>query len=122
MSLYDDIGAERVEKIVHAFYARSITDPMLAHFFMHIDHDELVVQQIQFLSNLLGGPLVYQGKTLQDAHRPFSIRPPHFARRQILLAQTMDEMGLEPHLASAWLALEERLRSLIMNQTGGCQD
>lgn len=121
-SLHAEIGAERLKAIVAAFYTKCMQDPMLAHFFMHVDHDELVAKQLDFLSNLLGGPKVYRGKSLPDAHAAFSIRPPHFARRQILLAETIRESGLEARLGDAWLALEARLRPLIMNQQGACSE
>lgn len=122
LSLYDRVGPDRIRRIVQIFYEKCLTDPMLAHLFMNADHSHLVEMQLTFISNLLGGPKVYEGKPLTAAHARLSIRPPHFQRRQRILAETMAEEGLEPELANAWLSLEERLRPLIMNDSASCQN
>lgn len=105
-----------------AFYEKCLYDPMISHFFMGVDHDQLVSAQFDFVSGLLGGPKAYRGKALTAAHGSMTIRPPHFLRRQRLLAETMAEVGLDAELSEAWLALEERLRPLIMNDAASCSD
>jgi hemoglobin len=99
-----------------------MADPMLAHFFWNTNHEHLVAMQVDFVSNLLGGPKVYQGASLQKAHEGMTIRPPHFRRRQRLLQECMQEEGLPEELGQAWLGLEERLKPLIMRDPDTCRD
>lgn len=120
MNLYEQIGQERLAKILTEFYVRAFTDPMIGHFFWHHDREHLTTQQIAFATNLLGGPRLYQGRPL-SIHLKLPIRPPHFARRQVIMREVMEELGLERELAEAWLALEERLRPQILRNQLSCQ-
>jgi truncated hemoglobin YjbI len=70
--------------------------------------------QIAFATAMLGGPRGYRGRPLETVHHALAIRAPHFGRRQMLMREVLDEMGLAPELRDAWLAREEQLRPLIM--------
>lgn len=122
MSLYDTIGAERIEAILSAFYLRCFEDAMIGYFFFEKDHAELLKHQLAFTVAMLGGPSGYQGRPLTAIHDPLPIRPPHFARRRRILVETMTEYGLESELVEAWISLEDRLKPLILKDQGSCQD
>ncbi|HYX32507.1 MAG: group 1 truncated hemoglobin [Pseudobdellovibrionaceae bacterium] len=120
MTLYDDIGAERLRAIVLTFYNKVFQDPMLAHFFMNLDHESLVQMQVDFVTGMLGGPQGYRGKPLEQIHDTMLIRPPHFRRRQRILQETMVEYGLDARVIDGWLKQEERLKPLIMKDQTSC--
>ncbi len=122
MSIYDEIGEDRLNRIVRSFYEKVFQDPMLAHFFMNLDHEKLIALQVDFVRSMLGGPQRYRGKPLEVIHDPMIIRPPHFRRRQRILQETMEEHGLEEGLVTAWLKQEERLKPLIMKDQTPCSD
>ncbi len=122
MSLYDEIGPQKIRRIVEVFYERCLVDPMLAHFFWNSDHSQLVEMQLGFVSGLLGGPKTYEGRPLTQVHESLRIRPPHFLRRQRILQETMIEEGLAQDMATAWLELETRLRPLILHDQAACRD
>ncbi|WP_141736024.1 truncated hemoglobin [Oligoflexus tunisiensis] len=122
MTIYEQIGAERLAAIVQAFYVKVFQDPMLAHFFMNVDHEHLVAMQVDFVSSMLGGPQRYRGKPLENLHDPMIIRPPHFRRRQRILQETMAEFGLDEAVIAAWLKQEERLKPLIMKDQTSCAE
>jgi hemoglobin len=122
MTIYEEIGAERLATIVRRFYERVFVDPMLSHFFMNMDHEHLVAMQTDFVSSMLGGPQNYRGKPLEAVHDTMIIRPPHFRRRQRILQETMEEHGLDEKVIAIWLKQEERLKPLIMKDQTSCSD
>lgn len=115
MSLYERIGPELVRAVITEFYRRAFEDGILAHFFFGKDRAHLTEQQIAFATSMLGGPAGYRGKSLVAAHQPFAIRGPHFARRQVLMRDVLEELGVESGSAEEWLEREEGLRPLIVN-------
>lgn len=121
MSLYEDIGAERMAKILSLFYQRCFEDVMISHFFFEKNHDELLKHQLAFTTAMLGGPSTYQGRALAHVHSPLPIRPPHFARRRMLLLETMREEGLDETLIDSWISLEDKLKSLILKDQSSCR-
>lgn len=114
-SLYEEIGEHCIRSVICEFYARAFRDGIIGHFFMHSDQSTITQKQIHFSISLLGGPTKYTGKSLRDAHLPFSIRKPHFDRRQVLMQEVLNDFGVEPQLAKQWLELESQLQSIIVN-------
>ncbi len=121
MSLYDEIGADRIAKILGLFYQRCFEDVMISHFFFEKNHDELLKHQLAFTTAMLGGPSDYQGRALTSVHNPLPIRPPHFARRRMILIETMAEEGLDQRLIDSWISLEDKLKSLILKDQSSCR-
>lgn len=113
-TLYDKIGADTIVRAITTFYERAFTDMIIGHFFFEKDRADITAKQIAFATAMLGGPRNYRGKPLGLAHNDLDIRPPHFGRRQVLMAEVLDELGLAPELRDAWLELEESLRPLIL--------
>ena len=69
MALYDDIGgAPKVRAALDAFYPRVLADAKLAPFFLGVDIERLKTTQERFFAAALGGPHVYTGRSLHDAH------------------------------------------------------
>lgn len=114
LNLYEQIGEAAIVTVITRFYELAFADPIIGHFFFGRDREHLTEQQIDFARSLLGGPTRYKGKPLLHAHRPLPIRPPHFARRQVLMAEVLAEVGITPELGQQWLQREETLRPLIV--------
>ncbi len=117
LSLYERIGAAFLARAITEFYVRAQKDGIIGHFFINLDISHITAMQIDFATALLGGPRNYRGKPLGPAHKNLKLRPPHFGRRQMLLKEVLDEMGLDPELRDAWLDLEEQLKPVV---TGSC--
>lgn len=113
-SLYDLIGPTFIANAVAEFYRRAFLDGMIGHFFFHSDINHITQEQILFATAMLGGPQQYRGKPLKSAHKPFVIRKPHFGRRQVLMREVLDDLGLAPDLRDQWLAMEDQLRPLVL--------
>jgi truncated hemoglobin YjbI len=114
-SLYARIGESAVRAVITEFYRRAFVDPIIGHFFVSSDIAEITALQIDFARSMLGGPKRYRGKPLAAAHKPFVIRHPHFGRRQVLMAEVLADLHVDPELAKAWLTMEEALRPIIVN-------
>ncbi len=113
-SLYQRIGADFVTAAITEFYRRAFDDGIIGHFFFGLNRGEITAKQITFAAAMLGGPRLYSGRPLEAVHQALPIGMPHFGRRQVLMAQVLDDMALAPELRDAWLALEEKLRPLIV--------
>ncbi len=114
-TLFERIGDELIRKAITEFYRRAQNDGIIGHFFFGKDLADITAKQIVFASAMLGGPRKYQGKPLGLAHKDLILRKPHFDRRQMLMGEVLEELGLAAELKDGWLAMEERLRALIVN-------
>lgn len=80
-SLYERIGGEpTVRKLVDTLYDRVMADEVLAPFFEHSSVEGIRRMQREFLAAALGGPIVYAGRTLREAHSGRGITREHFSR------------------------------------------
>jgi len=94
-SLYDRLGgSDAVEGAITEFYSRVLNDPQLAPFFDGVDMDKLARMQTEFFTVALGGPGVYAGMTLADAHRGRGIEATHIATFTAHLLDTMSSRGM----------------------------
>lgn len=121
MSLFEDIGLETISDIIRKFYDRAFVDPMIGHFFFNVEKEAIIKKQIEFSASLLGGPRSFLDKNLRKVHGALHIRRPHFMRRQVLFSEILRESPLTKEQQEQWLALEERLKPLIINSPGTCQ-
>ncbi|MGL5828357.1 MAG: group I truncated hemoglobin [Angustibacter sp.] len=71
-------GAPAVTVAVEQFYQRLQRDPSVCGFFTSMNLDALQQHQVLFLSQLLGGPEKYTGRTLARAHASLGITAKQF--------------------------------------------
>jgi truncated hemoglobin YjbI len=115
-SLFERIGQEFIERAITEFYERAFDDVMIGHFFFGKDKATITRNQIDFTATFLGSNShKYKGKPLRSAHTQLPIRPVHFNRRHVLMAEVIDDCGLAADLRDSWLALENQLRPLIID-------
>lgn len=119
MTIFEQIGEDKIREIVRAFYDKAVTDPMIGYFFFGKDHEHLIKQQSAFTIGLLGGPTQYSGRPLASVHKPLGIRSGHFGRRQVILEEVLNEHDIKEPLRSQWLSLENQLRPIILGM-GSC--
>jgi hemoglobin len=69
MSIYDTIGGEEaLVSVVDDFYKRVLADPELASYFAGVSMGRLKGRQVAFFAQALGGPALYDGASMRDAH------------------------------------------------------
>src|SRR6187402_1035785 len=69
VSDYDAIGGgPAVSAVVNDFYKRVLGDPQLAPYFEGVDMPRLKRHQVLLVTQVLGGPANYDGRSLSEAH------------------------------------------------------
>ena len=95
---YEELGAEKLSELMHAFYARVAKHPQLIPIFPE-DLTETIRKQIQFQTQYLGGPNYYteeHGHPMMRArHMNFKITPDRAQAWLECMAEAMDEVDLE---------------------------
>ena len=96
-SLYSQVGGEEaVRAVVTEFYNRVLEDQALAPYFRHKQRNGLEESQVQFFTQVLGGPKIYQGRSMADAHKNLHITDKNFDRVAVHLKETLESLDLEP--------------------------
>ena len=95
---YEELGAEKLSELMHAFYARVAKHPALKPIFPE-DLTETIRKQIQFQTQYLGGPNLYteeHGHPMMRArHMHFKITPDRAQAWLECMMEAMDEVGLD---------------------------
>jgi hemoglobin len=95
MSIYDEIGGrETVRAAVRVFYDRVLADPLLAPYFVSVNRRRLEAHQHAFLSAALGGPELFAGRPLAQAHAPLAVDDAAFDATVEQLAMTLLDLGV----------------------------
>ena len=91
-------GSKTVERLVNAFYNRVQKDPDLRPIFPN-DFDEIARKQKKFLTQFLGGPLLYLEEfgppMLKAKHMPFPINTRRRNAWLACMSGAMDDIGLD---------------------------
>ena len=95
MTLYERYGGfATIHSIVQNFYDDVLEDDLLSSYFKGISMQNLLRHQTEFLSQLLGGPISYDGRTLKRAHEHLNITQAAFDRVADLLQENLEEAGV----------------------------
>lgn len=109
-TLYDAIGADKIEELVNAFYPKVYADPVLIPIFTG-DVGEIMDKQRRFLTQFTGGPTLYSDKygrpAMRARHLPHEITPTHAESWLRCMEEAFTEIGLDQTLAGE--AFYERL-------------
>jgi hemoglobin len=94
VSDYDAIGGgPAVSAVVNDFYVRVLGDPQLAPYFEGVDMARLKRHQVLLVSQVLGGPVRYEGRPLDEAHEGLGIDHEDFAAVAGHLTAAMRDAG-----------------------------
>jgi truncated hemoglobin YjbI len=111
---YETLGGEQtLRNIIHDFVNKMASDVMIGFFFTSVNLTRLKELEFQHASAFLGGPHTYKGRPLTQAHAPHPIMGGHFARRLVLLRETLQEHAVPVSIIEAWLAHNQSLQSEI---------
>lgn len=120
MSMFDDLGGEpALRRIIDRFVDRVFDDVMIGFFFRNARRERIKQKEYEFAAQHLGADIAYSGRTLEEAHRAHPIMGGQFARRLIILKQTLEDAGVPEHVKEHWLAHTEAQRSRVTADAGG---
>jgi hemoglobin len=107
-------GFSTVSKIVMTLYDKLLDDDDVGPFFDDVDMPRLIDHQTKFVSSLMGGPASFTDIHIANAHRGLVIEDLHFDRLKALIAETLDEFGVEQADADTVLGAFEARRDLLI--------
>ena len=111
-SLYAQLGGKaNIAAAVEKFYEKVLADKELQRFFAKTNMTWLKMRQTQFMTQALGGPAEYKGRSMKSAHAQLLIEPRHFERVGTHLAVTLTELGVPPQVVDS-----------VMEKIGGLQE
>lgn len=122
-TLYEQIGGEsKVRAIIELFVDRMVDDVMIGFFFRGVNVRRLKELEFQHAAAFLGGPQVYHGRAMGEAHGPHAIQGGQFARRLHMLRQLLQEQQVPAAIVDAWIGHQESLRAQITRAAdNGCE-
>ncbi len=115
--LYDEIGgAAMLRTAVTLFYRRVLADSTLAPWFADVDMTRLRAHQQAFLTAALGGPDLFNGRDMADAHAGRRITGAAFDRLVSHLAEALRDLGAAPAAVAGVGRRLEALRASIVDK------
>lgn len=91
-------GAPAITAVVDRFYELVLGDERLATFFTDTDLPRLKRHQVLLVSQVMGGPAMYDGRDLQTAHNGMDISRDDFGQVVVYLAQALQEAGVDQEI------------------------
>lgn len=94
-TIYETIGGEdALVAVVDDFYDRVVADPQLAPFFAGLNMNALKGKQVEFFAEALGGPHIYQGQPMRQAHQGRGITQADFDKVAYHLTSSLVTAGV----------------------------
>jgi hemoglobin len=95
VSIFELIGGEpALVAVVDDFYERVLGDPQLAPFFAGASMPKLKGRQVEFFAAALGGPDVYEGRGMRQAHAGRGIGQADFDKVAVHLTGALAAAGV----------------------------
>ena len=113
-SLYVKYGSRLTSGMAECVYDRALGDDKLAPFFAGIDIEVLRDHLADFLTVLTGGPDLYKGKDIYEAHKDFTITEAHFDRLMQHIAAAAAELEINPDDITAVAAAITSLKDKVV--------
>ncbi|GAA1742426.1 group I truncated hemoglobin [Microcella frigidaquae] len=115
--LFDQLGGSAgLDRLAAALADRLDADPALAPLFARVDRDRLRRQHAHYLAAVLGGPEVYDGRGLREAHRPLRIDDELFDRFLAHVVESARDTGANAVAVDELAGLVRGLRPAIVNR------
>ncbi|SDJ45050.1 group I truncated hemoglobin [Nonomuraea jiangxiensis] len=118
-SYYEQVGAATVREVVDRFYVAVLADPELQPYFTDVDLPRLKRHMVMLLCSVLGGPEVYEGADLADAHRDMGVTGAHYEKVGSLLVAALREQGAGEDLVEHVVTVLGQVRGSIVAQPAG---
>jgi hemoglobin len=120
MTLFDDLGGEpALRRIIDRFVDRVFDDVMIGFFFANARRERIKQKEYEFAARHLGADIEYTGRALPEAHRAHPIMGGQFARRLMILKETLEAEHVPEHVKQHWLAHTEAQRALVTADSSG---
>lgn len=113
--LYSRYGSRITSGTSEILYDQLLQDEELAPFFETIDMDRLREHMAAFIGSLTGGPELYTGRSMIEAHKPFAITAYHFQRIASHLETALLTAGISSEDTQTIITAVGTLRGAVVN-------
>ncbi|MBU6199437.1 MAG: group 1 truncated hemoglobin [Xanthomonadaceae bacterium] len=116
-ALYRELGeTPGITRVVDMFFLRINADARINTLFAHVDHNDLRRLVIEQLCQATGGPCVYSGRSMEDAHSGLNLSNADFDAFIGDLQAALDEAKVGKAAQRQLLAVLEPMRPQIVGQ------
>lgn len=115
VSVFEELGgAQGLRTAVAVLYRRVVADPELRQWFDGVDLRRLRSHQAVFLTAVTGGPQLYAGRGLAEAHGDLGVTDEAFDRVRDHLTATLRDLGAAPAAVARVAERVEALRPAVV--------
>ncbi len=119
-TLYENIGGKDVvEKAAKFLYVNILRDDRIKGFFENIDIEKQERKMTAFLTYIFGGPSLYTGKTMRNAHKQAvenGLSDEHVDAMMECVNATLRELDVEEDLIEEVIKEIEKHRNDVLNR------
>ncbi|MBL4636774.1 MAG: hypothetical protein JKY56_23185 [Kofleriaceae bacterium] len=113
--LFDRLGGQdAIKAVVEAFYVRVEADDELEQFFVDTNFKRQRLRMVKFLTTAFGGPALYRGKSMAQAHKNLNIASADFDRVAGHLVDTLVDLEVPQSAIDEIVALVVPLKADIV--------
>ena len=121
LSLFDQIGGSpAIEAAVKEFYKRILADEELAPFFEGVNMARHIHKVRAFLVTALGGPEIYRGPDMKQAHAHLAISEKTFGQVAQHLVETLAALDVPQSIIEDVVETISPLSTQIVNLPPHC--
>ena len=113
--LFSQYGSRLTTGTSELLYDALLADASLAPFFENVDMDSLRTHMADFIGSITGGPDIYKGRSMDEAHKAYRITPYHFQRVASHLHDALLAAGISQADTDSILAEVAKLRASVVN-------
>ena len=115
MNIYEELGGQAgIAVVVDDFYRRCIADEVLGEWFGSADIAALTVHLNAYLAVALGGPELYSGRSMRNAHAGLGITQEAWDALLARFAESLVSAGVDDELIGTVAAKIGTLRAVIV--------
>lgn len=118
-TIYDKLGAEKLEQLVEAFYEKVLQNPTLQPLF-NTDMDMVRKKQTAFLTQFLGGPSLYNqtfGQPMMRArHLPHAITEEAATAWLLCMKEAIQTLDIEDDFKDTLFKCFPKLAAHMVNR------
>ena len=116
LTLLEKLGAESVDLIIEQLYQHILEDELLSPFFKDISMEKLIEHQQVFFYMALGGPDMYQGRSMAEAHQGLNLQEEHFDALINHLVNSLKDFAFEDAVVEEIVEVISTLKPDVLNK------
>lgn len=105
-----------MKDVVSTLYDKLLTDKETRDFFLGVDLQKVKLHEAQYLLNLIGGSVKYEGREIKIAHKPINLTDRHFYIYKKHINDALRYHKVDSDIIDQILFLIEKKRTELMDR------